>query len=75
MELLCMDNKLRHKDCLQKMKTNNIDWGIYIDMDEYIFLNNDKGDLKVYLDSLKENVSAIRLQQIEFLSRFKIHIN
>ena len=52
------------------MKKNNIDWGLCIDMDEYIYLNDDKGDLKLYLDSLKGNIGAIRLQQIEFLSRF-----
>ena len=58
-----------HNDCLKRMKNDNVKWCANIDMDEFIVINNIK-TIQNYINELDSNISAIKLGQIRFESRF-----
>ena len=63
------NQKEAHAHCLKQLKEDKIDWGITIDMDEFIILKK-HDNLKEYILSLASNIKAIRMTQKRFESRF-----
>ena len=58
-----------HLDCFKKLQNDNIDWCAYIDMDEYIVMNN-YDNIEIYLSSLKPEINSVRMGQRRFETRF-----
>lgn len=64
-------------DCLDRMKTDGVDWCAVIDMDEFIVMGR-FADIKDYIDWLTgesgaaqgDNISNVSMSQIRFINRF-----
>ena len=59
-----------HNHCLKKLKTDRIDWCVNLDMDEYIVLGKFWNSIGDYLNSLRDNINNVCLDQILFETRF-----
>ena len=66
---ILFDQDNAHNHCLEKFKNDNIDWGICMDMDEFIVIKNYE-TINDYINNLSNDVSNIKLSQIRFDSRF-----
>ena len=60
-----------HNECLKIMKTDGVDWGINIDMDEFITIKEGKEkNIKKYIKELDNKICGVNMNQIRFSSRF-----
>lgn len=64
------EQRKAHNNCLIHLKKDNIDWCAFIDMDEYIVINNKK-NINLYLADLENtNISCIKMKCHNMLTRF-----